>query len=302
MFSAAFMAAMRQDFDAAARLARSDDVRARVQKAKLPLLYLELAQNLGYYSEFGDFIPGRSLGQSRAAKQALVPLLEEFATVCKQSGPTNLGIPITLEKITTKWRSCLEADSPAPEKVYLPAEWIFAADAADKGVTSKWYTDAKYYAAARTLTIRQSPQDKPAPALPAGMARLHANRGVGWEQQGFAGFDGPGWYFQNLDVPAALAARQHLYLHFMGINEQVWFYVNGELAAERTYASTGAKPGDLGWATFSFDAKRWLRPGADNRLALRIMHTTGLGGMAAPSLLIGTDEECTTEQLQRFRY
>ena len=51
--------------------------------------------------------------------------------------------------------------------------------------------------------------------LDEGLARLHIDRGVGWEQQGFPGFKGYGWYFQNLEVPDELFAKNHLYLYFL---------------------------------------------------------------------------------------
>jgi hypothetical protein len=124
---------------------------------------------------------------------------------------------------------------------------------------------------------------------------------VGWEQQGFAGFAGYGWYFQNVEVPSRLAARKHLYLYFRGVNEQVWVYINGELAFERSYAKTDAAVGSLLGVPIGFDAARWLKSGQPNRIAIRVMHATGLGGISFPAMLIGTDEECTTAQLDAFR-
>jgi len=299
MFTLEFMAAMRRDFAAAEQLAQSDEIRERLQRAKLPLLYVELAQQLGYYSEFGDFITGTKWGQSRAAKQPLQPVLNEFAATCDRSGLSTLGIPITRDRIVAKWQACLDADSPPQVKAYLPAEWIFATDPQDQGVKGKWFADRRYYDAAATLKVATSPDQHSAP-LPTGMARLHINRGVGWEQQGFPGFAGPGWYFQNLAVPEALAGRKHLYLYFTGTNEQAWVYVNGELIGERTYTSTGARPGDLVWAPFSLEATRCLKPGP-NRIAVRVTHEVGLGGIAAPAMLVGSDEERTTAQLGPYR-
>ena len=112
-----------------------------------------------------------------------------------------------------------------------------------------------------------------------GLASLHTNRGVGWEQQGFPGFDGYGWYFQNLEIPDELSGRKHLYLCFLGVNDQAWVYVNGEFAFDRSYASTGRGVGDLRGTPFSFDARRWLKPGAKNRIAVRVLHSFGLGGI-----------------------
>jgi len=302
MFTSEFMDRMRQDFAQAESLAQSDEILARVKKAKLPLLYLQLAQGLGYYTEFGDFVYGKDIRQSPEAKQAYKPLLDEFTSLCKLHGLNNLGIPNPLEKITGKWQTCIDAESATLPKLYLPSDWIFTTDPDDKGVGEKWYSDPKYYAAAQRVAGEPMESREPTSTLEKGLSRLHINRGVGWEQQGFPGFDGYGWYFQNLVVPDDLASRNHLYLDFLGVNEQAWVYINGELAFERTYASTGKTVGDLIGTPFSFDAKKWLKPGGGNQIAVRVMHASGLGGIWLPALLVGTDEECSTEELGKYRY
>ena len=80
------------------------------KKAKLSLLYLELSQNLGYYTEFGDFVYGKSMRESRARKERFKPYLDEFIDLCKKNELATLGIPVTLEKITAKWQSCIDMD------------------------------------------------------------------------------------------------------------------------------------------------------------------------------------------------
>ena len=297
MFTPDFMANMRRCLTQAAALAQSDTIRDRVQRAKLPLVYLELCQNLGYYTEFGDFTYGKSIRLSRAAKEAFKPQVDEFVELCRKGDVTTLGISGTVDKIVAKWRSCIDSESAALPKVYLPAEWVFAADAADKGVAEKWYADRKYFAAA---TKRAA--GAPSGSLGKGLTVLHINRGVGWEQQGFPGFDGYGWYFQNLEIPDELMAKPHLYLDFLGVNEQAWVYVNGAPAFERSYASTGKGVGELAGPPLCFDAKKWLKPGIKNTIALRVMHASGLGGIWLPAVLVGTDEECTAAQLDKYRY
>ncbi len=298
MFTPEFMRAMRRDFNQAESLAQSAEILERVKRAKLSLLYLELSQHLGYYTEFGDFAYGRSISLSRAERQVFQPLLDEFTALCKQHGLTTLGIPITAERIIAKWQSCMDQEEAGQPRVFLPAEWIFKADPEDRGVGQQWHSDPQPFHAAATLSVGQENE----PPLPEGLARLHVNRGVGWEQQGFPGLDGFGWYFQNLEVPADLAARKHIYLYFRSVNEQAWVYVNGELAFERTYASTGAAVGDLMGVPFSFDAARWLKPGLPNRVAIRVTHATGLGGISFPAMLIGTDEDRTTAELDAYRH
>jgi hypothetical protein len=140
MFSPEFMARMKRDFAEAERLAASGEVLARVRKAKLSLLYLELGQQLGYYSEFGDFVYGKSIPLSRAERQKIQPTLEEFAALCKQHGLTVLGIPASTEKMVAKWEACLDAETAGQPRVFLPGEWIFAGDRTDQGTREKWFT------------------------------------------------------------------------------------------------------------------------------------------------------------------
>jgi hypothetical protein len=283
-------------------MARSEEIRSRIQRAKLSLLYLELCQNLGYYTEFGDFVYGKSIGKLPSERQGFKQRLDEFVDLCKKHELTTLGIPITVEKIAARWRSCIDAAGAAAPKVYLPAEWIFTTDPDDRGVKEKWHANQKYYDAAVSLNDRSASVDKPALTLEKGLSRLHINRGVGWEQQGFPGFGGYGWYFQSIVVPDDLLKRKFLYLYFLGVNEQAWVYVNGELAFERSYATTKKGVGELAGAPFSFDAKRWLKPSGRNCIAVRVTHSSGLGGIWLPAMLVGTDEECSTGQLDKFRY
>jgi hypothetical protein len=302
MFTDRFMASMRTCFAKAEKAARSDEIRARVQKAKVSLLYLELAQNLGYYTEFGDFAYGPKVRESRAAKEVFRQYLEEFEETVRRNQLATFGIPITFDKITTKWRSCIALDNPVLPKVDLPAEWLFATDPDDKGLAEAWYREPCFFAAAAkrprfSIDLPKAPEGTSVRQL----AWLHINRGVGWEQQGFPGFDGYGWYFQSVAIPEDAARREHVYLYFLGVNEEAWIYVNGELVCERSYASTGKAVGELRGVPISAEITRHLNPAGPNRIAVRVMHASGLGGILAPATLFCTDEECTTEQLAKYR-
>jgi hypothetical protein len=301
MFTPDFVAAMRESFAEAEARARSDEIRARVQKAKASLLYLELAQDLGYYTEFGDFRYGRRVRQPRAAKEDLRQTLAEFEAIARRNQLVTFGIPITSEKITAKWRACADLDSPVLPKVDLPAEWFFATDPEDKGVSEGWPRDPRFFAAANRPRRVPRQEAPPAGTSARQVARLHINRGVGWEQQGFPGLDGYGWYFQEITVPADVASRAHAYLYLMSVNEEAWVYVNGELAFERSYASTGKGVGELVGVPCSGDLRRHLAAAGPNRIAIRVSHASGLGGIGFPAMLFCTDEECTAEQLAKYR-
>lgn len=298
MFTPEFMAGMRECFAAAEAAARSDAIRARVRRARAPLLYLELAQGLGYYSEFGDFIYGRRLREPRAAKEDLRQTLAQFEAVVQENRMVSLGIPITVEKITAKWRAAAELDSPVLPRVDLPAEWLFATDPADRGLAEGWHRDRRFFEAVSRSKGGRYDTAALADTSAGQFARLHTNRGVGWEQQGFPGFDGYGWYFQNVTLPEDVAGRPHVYLFLPRVNEEVWVYGNGELACERTCAALG--PGEQIGTPVTADLRPYLAPAGPNRLAIRVRHQYGLGGILAPGTLICTEEACTPEDLVRY--
>jgi len=303
MFTPDYMTRMRTYFTQAEKLAKSEDILARVKKAKLSLLYLELSQNLGYYTEFGDFTYGKSIRKSRAEKEIYQQYLNEFIDLCKKDELVMFGIPITFEKITAKWQACINLESSTVPRIDLPAEWIFTTDPEDKGVSEKWYANQKFYDAAVRKANEFGGGEASITPLAKGLTRMHINRGAeGWEGQGFPGFDGYGWYFQSIEIPDELFAKNHLYLYFSHVNEQAWVYINGGFAFERTYASTGKSVGELSPSPFSHDIKPYLKPGTRNKIAVRVKHSLGLGGMKFATMLIGTDEECTTDQLNKYRY
>jgi hypothetical protein len=173
------------------------------------------------------------------------------------------------EDLGCRWYSTTSVDTPRTERLAVrltPRKYLPVLELRDpyKGVSERWHVDPQNYESARQLAGGSECTPTPAGTLKAGLHRLHINRGVGWEQQGFPGFDGYGWYFQDIEIPDGLLNKQHLYLDFLSVNEQAWVYVNGELACERSYASTGKGVGDLVGAAFSFDAKKWLKPGGRN--------------------------------------
>jgi hypothetical protein len=48
--------------------------------------------------------------------------------------------------------------------------------------------------------------------------------------------------------------------------------------------------------------KKLLKVGARNTIAVRVTHASGLGGIWLPAMAFGTDEACTTEQLDKYRH
>lgn len=95
-----------------------------------------------------------------------------------------------------------------------------------------------------------------------------------WE----AGYVGVGWYRLTVALPERpehLAAE----LRFEGVDESAWVWVNG------TYVG-GQDIGPGGWnRPFRVDCTQELRWGGENVIAVRVMNTTGGGGIWRPVVL-----------------
>ena len=225
MFTPEFMSKMREYFTAAEKLVKSEDILARVKKAKVSLLYLEMAQNLGYYTEMSKFVPGKSIDKPLAEKAIYQRYLDEFKDLVKKNELSDCGIPTTFEKITTKWQSCIDTDSSSIPKVGLSNAWFFTTDPKDIGQKEQWEKIQARYGATNSVT-------------PDGCTVVRSDKDCGWEGQGYPGYTGVGWYYQTFSLPKELAGAKHLYMLFTGVDEEGWVYINGELAYERSVAST----------------------------------------------------------------
>ena len=96
---------------------------------------------------------------------------------------------------------------------------------------------------------------------------LHAPEA--WDDQGYADYDGYGWYRRRFFVPAQARGKRLLFAH-EGVDDDDWVYVNGTLVGEgkgcyvpRTYAI----PADV------------VRPGQENVIAVRIYDGAMGGGL-----------------------
>ncbi len=156
----------------------------------------------------------------------------------------------------------------------LSAEWKFATDANDIGVSEGWLADSF------------SDDD---------WAVVRSDQGAGWESQGFPGYTGFGWYRQAFQVPDELAERKFVYLYFGAVDEEAYVYLNGQQVYEHSCASTGLAF-DVIWAVpFAFDAKPYLKFGQKNTVTVRVYNRHGMGGIYLPVYLIGADRELDAE-------
>jgi len=259
-------------FEDAENACPSETVRRRVQLAKLPILYVKLRQGPDAW------------GDEYAA------LLAEFEATARRENVAFLreGGPDLDEKLQG-WRDAVRVKKSLseikPDEVTvwpLPAEWKFAPDPKDVGVSAADRGDPPWFAEG---------------FVDSGWATVRSDKGTGWESQGFPEYTGLGWYRQRVTVPANLG-RKHLYLHFGAVDEDAWVYVNGKLVLEHSCSSTGLTPEQIWLTPFAFEAGPALRLGQGNTIAVRVLNRVGMGGIYLPVELVATDRELDAVTIQ----
>ena len=131
----------------------------------------------------------------------------------------------------------------------------------------------------------------------ADWADVRSNVGYGWEKQGFEGYVGYGWYRQRVRVPGSAAKQAHVYLLFLGVDEDAEVFIDGRKALVHNHTTVGGLPGATWDRPFAFDAKPFLKPDAANVVAVRVFNRKGMGGVWKPAYLIASEVEAKTEAL-----
>ena len=92
-------------------------------------------------------------------------------------------------------------------------------------------------------------------------------------------YAGVGWYRRTFEAPET-GPLSKAYLHFAGVDESAWVWLNGEYAGHHHIGSAG-------WGVaFYLDVSDLLRPGEANHLAVRAMNTAMAGGVWRPVRLV----------------
>jgi len=131
----------------------------------------------------------------------------------------------------------------------LPLRWHFQTDPDNVGVQERWYrwsiNDYRWH----HIKIKEF-----------------------WDPQGFAHYDGYGWYRVRLDVPA-LPPGKRIYLAFGAVDESAWVYINEKLAGIHNI-------GGEGWdKRFLVEVTDLLKPDQRNLVAVRVLDTMQAGGI-----------------------
>jgi alpha-glucosidase (family GH31 glycosyl hydrolase) len=152
-------------------------------------------------------------------------------------------------------KKLLNIPEPLPPGVAISllGEWKFRTDPSGVGSIERWFAETYHDTAWTTLTV-----DRP------------------WEDQGFADYDGVGWYRKWVDLPDKDYPAK-LYAAFGSVDDEYDLYVNGQAVAHHSPS--------YGTVTVT-DVAPYLRRGNKNLLALRVNDWGGGGGIVTSIALL----------------
>lgn len=170
------------------------------------------------------------------------------------------------------WGEAIQNEIGSRAVSLAKADWVFIPDAKDEGVEGKWFSPAHDRTTWKPITIDRH-----------------------WESHGYAGLDGWGWYFAEVEIPQNLRTfsdpeqksnpgqkSNPLYVHFTGADDYFELYVDGAMIGSG---------GDRGLRQTAFELRKsFVVPQeavVDGKLAIavRILDWQGAGGLFRPIYL-----------------
>ena len=103
-------------------------------------------------------------------------------------------------------------------------------------------------------------------------------------------YHGPAWYRRTVKLPAVSDADwDEAHIHFGGVDEQAWVWVNGEYIGKHAVGAEGwNKP-------FVLELTDAIEPGQANQITVRAQNTLGGGGIWQPVWLRLLDSDALSE-------
>ncbi len=220
----------------------------RVRVAQLPVLY-----------KLGCMGPGDDL----VGYLAKVDYFEQTAREMKFSLVDAFGIK-DIDTLVSGWRRNAQLDLSKLGVSTLPTVWKCATDPGKAGIDQSWF---------KPEFDDSSWKD----------VRVDLNKG--WEEQGFADYDGYGWYRTSFQVTGETLKQPGLKMLFGAVDEEAEVWINGQKACDHTIASTGKMVEALWDEPFLFDPSPYLKEG-NNNVAIRVHDMGQMGGIWKPVYLV----------------
>ena len=198
-----------------------------------------------------------------------------LATSDEDAGIRQVATQSILEHITPEWDGAADLLKAAREdaseavralglemqwkllevaQVRLPqAGWRFRTDPDDAGRDAGWY----------------------APEFDDSGWRDDVPIEASWQAHMAEVYNGVAWYRRNVDIPE-IDVWDRVYVHFEGVDEEGWVWMNGTFVGEHTMGQTG-------WnIPFFLDVTEAVKVGAENQITVRAKNTTGGAGIWRP--------------------
>jgi len=270
-----FLSKSKALFDRAESLAKTEEIRRRVQLARLPIASVELERMRR------DIVANPSEGK----RERTLARLDRFVAVAKREGLHKVAERLSLDAWAERLRKfASKPDAGELSKVQigeqeavlyrLDALWRFARDLDEVGQKDKWFATAFNDGA---------------------WASYRTDLGIGWEKQGFPG-NGLGWFRKVIRVPKALVGEK-LYLYFRAVDESAWVYIDGELVHENTPETTGLEPYKLWIAPFAIDVTSIMGASAQHQLTVLVHDCGGMGGIYMPLFLVASAQPLSASDI-----
>lgn len=184
------------------------------------------------------------------------------------------------EESTNPAQNQLSDDAHAANyKTELSTEWKFAFDPENVGKNNGWYK----------------------PGFDDSDWTTAISEGKGWNRQRLAEeYVGAAWYRQSFEVPDFVSAFEHVYLAFLGVDENARVYVNGKFVREHSTETTGLEPEAIWDMPFVVEVGHLLVPDDEATVAVRVTNTKGDGGIHRPVWLCGSNSELKDREIADF--
>ena len=152
--------------------------------------------------------------------------------------------------------------------VALPVEWDFLTDPHNEGLMSGWYN----------LNL--------APVKWETIETTRCWEGQGYQDENLHGYDGVAWYRTRFSIPKEFEGKK-LVLFVGGLNNQGWFWVNGEIAGHQPYHAF--------WSRWKYhheiDISDFVKSGEENELMIRVKNDNNFGGIIRRCFIYSPREE-----------
>ncbi len=138
----------------------------------------------------------------------------------------------------------------------LPVAWDFKTDPDNEGLITGWF------------------EPKQAPMAWDVIETTRCWEGQGYQDENLRGYDGIAWYRTRFTVPKEFEGRE-IVLFVGGLNNQGWFWVNGEIAGHQPYHAF--------WRRWLYhhevDITEQVSFGSENELVVRVKNDFNFGGI-----------------------